>query len=119
MPSGSRQAIAPAWTIREAPLSRAHDAVEVAPDGRAVLELELLGDDGPSEADSGEASVLGEGVDLDAAGARALDLEDGLGHVVRLDKGRVRRVVHHDRALLVGPVDQLLALRLGGGGAGG
>ena len=93
-------------------------AVPQAVEGGAIA-LQLLGDDGIGAAGAGEAGGLGEGAELDGAGAGPLDLKDGMRNGGIGDEGLVGAVVQDDGAGGVGVVHPGLQLGLGGHRAGG
>eukprot|EP00968_Pinguiococcus_pyrenoidosus_P016013 scaffold1505_cov256-Pinguiococcus_pyrenoidosus.AAC.13 len=96
-----------------------HDAVEVVAHEGSVGELKVFRDDGPAEADAGEASVLGEGVHLNRAVTSARHFKDGLGDTRSANERRVGGVEHQDGALLLAVGDQLRELLHGRRRSGG
>ena len=93
---------------------RFHRAVQLG-----TVPLQLHGHHGVGAAVAGEAGGLGEGAELDGTGSGALDLIDGVGHILLGDEGLIGGVVEDDGAVGVGVVHPRLQLLLGGYRAGG
>ena len=99
-----------------APVPEAPELHRVAIGGFA---FQTLGHHGEGTAGAGEASVLGEGAELDRTVAGSLELKDRMGQCRILDEGLIGRIEQDQGAMAAGVIDPGLELLLGGNGPGG
>jgi hypothetical protein len=74
-----------------------------------------MGNNGPSQTDSGKSGVFGKAIDFNAHLFGSRDLKDGLGDTRRSDKGSIGGIKDNDGTTFLAKLDKVGQLFLGGG----
>mmetsp|Transcript_10487 Transcript_10487/g.15876 ORF Transcript_10487/g.15876 Transcript_10487/m.15876 type:complete len:421 (-) Transcript_10487:173-1435(-) len=94
-----------------------HDTVEILTDGCSITEFQIGGYDGPSKSDTGESSILREGVTLNGNFLGTFNFKDGFGNIGITNEGGIGGIKDQDGSTLLANLHQFCQLLLGGSGS--
>jgi len=90
-----------------------HDTIEIVTDQAAVLEFQTGRDNGPSESNTGETGVFGEGVNLNGNVLGSLNFENGFRNIIGSDEWSVCGIEDENRSAFFAELDHFSQLLLG------